>query len=62
MTDLDSLIAVSTPVVNGGDLGSPHDQLWPVREQTVIAMGFLGLASLDGRNKVDPGAGQDLRA
>ena len=26
--DAESLIAVSIPVVNGGDLGSTHDQLW----------------------------------
>lgn len=62
VTEVDRLIAVSIPVVNGIDLGSNHDQLWPVRKVTNITMGSLGPASLDGRSIVVSRADRDLPA
>lgn len=43
VAEVDRLIAVSIPVVNGIDLGSNHDQLWPVRKVTNMTMGSRSL-------------------
>ena len=62
VTEVDRLIAVSIPVVNEIDLGSNHDQLWPVRKVTNMTMGSLGPALLDGRSIVVSRADRDLSA